>query len=117
MNISLGHKSRDPERDKKADHDRLARISTTISGIIDDIRSEEAGLRKRYEREAADASFLELAEESEGSSIKLDARLGDATESILRSEKRLETLGVQITFLEDTKSSIEQEIKALINRS
>lgn len=111
MNISLGHKSRNPGRDHKADYDRLARITASLSAIIEEITSEETGLRMRYESETADASFLELAEESEGSSPKLNSRLEDVTTSILQSEKRLETLRVQLAFWDETRSSIERKFK------
>ncbi|MEP4446091.1 MAG: hypothetical protein ABJ059_21910 [Hyphomicrobiales bacterium] len=94
----------------------MERLNAALSAIIEEIRSEEAGLRARYESEAADASFLEMAQESEGTSKKLDARLEDVTTSLLQSEKRLKNLSLQLTFYADKRTSIEAELKALVEK-
>lgn len=113
MAISLKHKSRNPERDQNTDRARLTRLTSTLSAIVEEIRSEEAGLRTRYESETADACFLEAAEEGEGSSTILDARMEDVTASLLHSEKRLRNLALQLAFFEDKRSTIDAEFDAL----
>lgn len=116
MQSSPIHRSRNPERDQTADSDRLSQLSFALGSMIEEISSEQSGLRKRYEIETADACFLELAEDGEGTSGQLDSRLKNLTSSILRSEYRLEALAAQQNFLHATKLEIEQKFRTLVIR-
>lgn len=96
-----GFRTRSPERDRETDIGRVARMTTFLSQIAAEIEVEKAGLEARYRDEVSDAGFLLAAMENEEASTRSAARAEALTSSIMRCERRLETLARQAELMRD----------------
>jgi hypothetical protein len=91
-------RTRDPERDRKVDLERLGRLAGTIRTIRTEMEEERSGLRDRYERSMAVAAFSQQAAEDDGPEPRLVSKVDEMTEAIKRCTHRLDELDRQVAF-------------------
>jgi hypothetical protein len=99
--MASGFRTRSPERDHETDRGRLSRMTAFLEQIAAEIRAEQAGLQTRYHNEVSDAGFLLAAMENDEVSGRSKSRAQELTTSIMRSERRLETLSRQAALMRD----------------
>lgn len=96
-----GFRTRSPKRDRETDLGRLSRMTTFLEQVAGEIEAERAGLETRYRNEVSDAGFLLGAIENDEASARSMARAEALTTSIMRCERRLETLARQADLMRE----------------
>jgi len=100
-------RTRNPQRDRDTDVDRLRRLQQSIIDVRAEMERERDGLRDRYERVTADAAFsqqrLEDGRDGDGASSKIDGMTG----TMIRYTKRLAWLQSQIDFVTEIGRKVE----------
>jgi hypothetical protein len=99
--MASGFRTRSPERDSETDIGRLSRMTAFLEQIAVEIAAEQAGLSTRYRDEVSDAGFLLAAMENDEVSGRSRARAEELTTSIMRCERRLETLSRQAGLMRE----------------
>jgi hypothetical protein len=111
MASTSGFRTRSPERDRETDIARVARMMTFLNQIAADIEAEKAGLETRYRNEVTDAGFLLAAVENEEASTRSTARVEALTTSIMRCERRLDTLSRQADLMREMVRFLERFVE------
>jgi len=96
-----GFKTRNAERDRETDLGRLSRMKSFLEQVASEIEAERAGLETRYRNEVSDAGFLLGAIDNDEAPARSAARADALTASIMRCERRLETLGRQVELMRE----------------
>jgi hypothetical protein len=103
-----GFRTRSPERDRETDLGRLSRMTSFLGQLAGEIEAERAGLETRYRNEVSDAGFLLGAIENDEVSARSTARAEALTTSIMRGERRLETLARQADLMREIVQFVER---------
>jgi len=101
-------RTRNPQRDRDTDADRLRRLQQSLGDIRAEMERERNGLRERYDRVTADAAFSQQRLEDGRSGSSMSAKIDDMTGTMIRYTKRLASLQTQIDFV----TGIGLEVKA-----
>lgn len=95
MKLFNAFRSRSPSRDADTDRQRFERLSTMLTSVRDEVEREQEGLRRRYEESRRDAGMALEALDERPLSAKLAASVDQHSDTILKCEKRLQTLEAQ----------------------
>ncbi|OQM74271.1 hypothetical protein [Manganibacter manganicus] len=90
---------RSPERDRKTDSARQAKLRSFLAEFRTDIAREHDGLRARHERVTTQAAFSQQALENGPADATMSASVDDLTASMMRYADRLKALEEQIAFV------------------
>ena len=90
---------RTPDRDRKADTVRLARLHAFLEQFRADIMREYDGLRARHESVSERAAFSQQALEEGPIDAVMSAQVDDLTVAMIRCAQRLKALEHQIAFV------------------
>lgn len=99
MKLFKPFRTRNVARDEETDRQRFTLLSTTLSSLRDEIAREQEGLRRRYEENQNDAGFALEAFDQMPSDGKLAQSVEQYSDALLRCEKRLRALQVQVELL------------------
>lgn len=90
-------RTRQPQRDRDTDSQRLGRLTTLLRTMIDEITAERDGLEARRGKTEQEAAFSMLAFE-DGGGGRMSAKVSDLTASIVQATDRLKSLQDQIAL-------------------
>jgi hypothetical protein len=94
-------RTRDPQRDRETDLNRLHRLRQSLADIRLEMEHERNGLRDRYEKVAADAAFSQQLLDDERGSLGLSSKVGSVTGTMIGYARRIALLQEQIDFVVD----------------
>ncbi len=97
---------RSADRDRETDIRRLDRLAEAAAVLHEEINRESDGLRRRYEEATRDAAFALEARETGSGQRKLDGRIDELTETVMKCEQRLRDLETQDAFYRDIRDRI-----------
>lgn len=90
---------RNPQRDREADHERLARLCAALDDFEAGIARERDGLKARYDGVAARAAFSQQAFEDDRPDAAMSSKVDGLTDTMIRYQARLKLLEEQIVFV------------------
>ena len=100
-------RTRNSQRDRATDVDRLRRLQQSLGDIRAEMEHERNGLRDRYDRVTADAAFSQQRLEDGRADSSASSRIDDMTGTMIRYAKRLASLQSQIDFVTDIGHKVE----------
>ena len=100
-------RTRNPQRDRDTDIDRLRRLQQSVVDIRAEMERERDGLRDRYDQVTADAAFSQQRLEDGRAGDSTSSRIDDMTGTMIRYTKRLASLQSQIDFVTEIGRKVE----------
>lgn len=99
--------TRNPNRDRETDADRMQRLDRLLDELRAEMEREQSGLRDRYEKVAADAAFSQQALENDRVGAAMSSKIDSMTDTMIRYEERVQSLEKQIAFVTGLHGQVE----------
>ena len=103
-------RTRSADRDRETDSRRLQSLRASFDELCGQIRGEEEGLRRRYERVRDQAAFA-VQNLDNGGSARLAAKADTLARTLGQCEARLATLKAQSDFLASLRDQLDARKK------
>lgn len=104
----LGFRTRDPERDKSTDRERMRRLATLLDELSEEIEKERNGLQRRMDAQSTDAGFLDQGMQNGDVAVAGGERLDALTKALLGGEKRLVVLRHHAVILSRMRKEMDK---------
>jgi len=106
---------RSKERDVRSDVERLTLVQNSIAKVIGEVEQELAGLTARIEDARARAAFLygDMIEGESDDNARDAAILADAERILVRGDRRIEEIHLNLSFLIDLRHRMTAETERL----
>ncbi len=102
----LGFLTRREERDRYADHERIATLERVLDEIEMELLAEKTGFQKRYESAAITAAFAQQYYEDEVNDARSSAKVDDLTRSLKAFSERIAALDSQIGLVTGLRGAV-----------